>query len=246
MVLDTVFAENGLVSQVISRATAEFRSLGAELSVTGNFDRFQNVNRGGALTFGGYNPQVTNATRGVSVVVSLDGEDVATGAAALYETYERSMADVITEIGIYKSDEDRVVLTGECREWLESTSGRVMYIGGIWVKEEWKKTELSHTVVPLVPLITSTIATQVWQAQHMVSLVEWAIVAKGIADRYRVWFTKPGALWRLNGTDIPMFLCYTPPIQAVMDAKNFITQGMGALHKPLSRSASDGLTQDAA
>lgn len=235
-----------LVTAVIEKAQANFEDMGATISITGDFDAFHAVDRDGALVFGGYNPGTTNATRGVSVVVSVDGVAVATGAAGLFETYERSMADLIHEIGIYQSPSDHVTLSGDCLDWLSSVTGRVMYIGGVWVRKDHRKTRLSHTVVPLVPLITAAIAAQVWRAEHMVSLVENAIVTEGIADRYRAWFARSGAMWRLNGRDVPMALAYTAPIQAIMDAKGFMRQGMEYLQTPLSRSANSGLSPAAA
>ena len=69
-----------LVTAVIEKANATFADMGATISVTGDFDAFQAVDRDGALVFGGYNPGITNATRGVSVVVSVDSVAVATGA----------------------------------------------------------------------------------------------------------------------------------------------------------------------
>ena len=249
MILDTDFAggPGRLAQRVFALGAKAVEEHGARLEITGNFDAFSRVDRDGSLPYKGYHPDFTNATRGASLIVRKDGKAIATGAAALFETYERSMADLIHENGLYDDGgDDGVRMSRECRDWLESISGRVMYIGGIWIHRKHRKTELSRLLVPLLPLISSTIAVQLWDARHIVSLVEYPILEKGVVDRYRVWFRWPGATIRLGGRELPMILTYSAPIQATLDARGFIRSGPEYLLSPLSLPGSSDSIQRAA
>lgn len=212
----------------------------------GDFSGFQRTNRDGALVFGGFNPLATNATRGSSTVISIDGEAIATGAAALYETYERSMADLVQEIDVYQLGDDRLTLSGECLEWLSCVHGRTLFSGGIWIRKDLRGTPVSELAVPLLPLINRVVGVCRWRAEHIISLQEEAIVRKGIAKRYRVWATASGAMWRLNGKDVPMVLSYTPPIQGIMDARRVALQGVECLLSPSKQSRTVGSNRRAA
>lgn len=245
MILSTDLSRppNDMLTTVLSSTAEALAKSGATIDVNGDFSRYTSANRNGALAFGGFNPMATNATRGSSTIISVDGEVVATGATALYETYERSMADLIDEIDIYRLGHDRLTLNGDCREWLSAIQGRVLFSGGIWVRKDFRKTPLSRLAVPLLLFINRVVGVYRWNAGHIVSIQEVPVVTKGIADRYRMWAMAEGALWHLNGKEIPMVFGYAPPVQAIMDAQRVARQGMEHLVLPLKRSANVGSSQ---
>ncbi len=249
MILDTHFAggREKLARQVFAAAREEVARRGASLEITGNLDAFHAVDRGGALPFDAHHPDYTVAVRGASIVVRAGAEPIATGTAALYDTYERSMADLIRENGVYNDGAPaRIDMSRECLDWLESIAGRVMYSGGVWIRADRRKSEFSRLLVPLIPLVARTVAVQLWDAQHIVSFLEHAIAAKGIARRYRAWFAWPGMVWRARDKDVPLMLAYTAPIQATLDARAFIRSGSESLVSPSTPPERSGSIRRAA
>ena len=144
----------------------------------------------------------------------------------MFDTHERSMADVMAHHGPYRDDSaDRIEFVGDARDLLECASGRVLYSGGIWVHPDYRKTPLSRFLVPFFPLAGRMVGLGCWGVQHIITFVEGAILRKGVASRYRHWLYADGVIWHHDGAEIPMSVGYTSPLQAMYEGTNFVKRG---------------------
>lgn len=226
-----------LVFDLLGKAQACLKDFGAEITAHGGFEEYQTVDRDGAMSFGGYHPRHSSAQRGLSLIVSVDGSPVATYAGALYDTGKRSMADFLHEVGTYDDGtSDRMTASGRALAWLNAIRGKVQFSGGIWIRGDYRKSELSTLLVPLLPLIGRSLGVELWAADHIIGLIEKPIQDKGVAKRYRLLFHEPGGTWIKAGREIPLTFVYQAPIFVTYDALEFIKVGREYLASPSSPS----------
>ncbi len=234
MLIETDLAVSGdqRLMAFLERAVDELGSLGARMEIAGDFSAFQSVDRVGAHSVGTYHPDLTNAVRGTSIIIYVGDRAIATYAGAMFDTYERSMADVFSHHGPYRDESaDRIEFLGDARDLLECASGRVLYSGGIWVHPDHRKTPLSRFLVPFFPLAGRMVGLGCWGVQHIITFVEGAILTKGVASRYRHWLYADGVVWHHDGHEIGMSVGYTSPIQAIYEGNSFVKLGAGYLER---------------
>ncbi|WP_139189446.1 MULTISPECIES: hypothetical protein [Thalassobaculum] len=207
-----------------------FEGFGVTLSVHGDFEAFAAVDRLGWHTFQGYTNEHTHASRGAAILIDVDGRTIATYACGLYDAHP-NMAALIDGPGLYNDGTgDRFeIATPVCRNWFSAMRGRVGCSGGIWMNPDYRRTALSHTLVPLLPLLGRAIAVECWQADHVFALMPEDVVKKQIGARYRLSFMEPGLTWHHGETDIAFWFGYHPPLKIVHDAYEFLEQGFQAL-----------------
>lgn len=217
------------MGDLIAAGQRTLAKFGAEMTIHGDFTAFGEVDRGKAISFPGYWNEMTNADRGMTVLIHKDGETIGTYACALYLPAD-TMAEYLDEIGLHRDcTAPDIEIYGTVREWFEAMEGPSAFSGGIWVRPDLRGTELSRFLVPFLPVIGRSFAVEVWDAKHVFFMVPEVIMRKGIAERYRPLFLEPGATWHYTSPPTPLWFGYAAPVQIIKDALDFISKGPDVL-----------------
>lgn len=228
-----------LLRKLLRRARAGLAATHAvTLSIHGDFQAFGQVDREGGYAFGAYDNQFTRASRGTCIIVRYQGRKIGTYACALFDAHP-SMAGVMEGPGLYfdGSDDHLRIEAPGARKWFEAMRGKVGFSGGIWVSKHYRGTALSHTLVPLLPLLGRAIAVECWGVDHVFAMMPEQVMRKGIGQRYRLSITEPGIVWHHRGADVPMWFGYHPPLMIVHDALSFVERGLGLFDRADSEAS---------
>lgn len=218
-----------IMGDLIAAGQRSLARFGAELTIHGDFSAFEKVERNGGIVFPGYWNETTNADRGMCVLIHKDGETIGTYACGLYLPAD-TMAEYMDEVGLHRAcPSPDIEIHGTVREWFEAMEGPSAFSGGIWVRPDLRGTDLSHFLVPFLPVIGRSFAVEVWDAKHVFFMVPEIVMKKGIAERYRPLFLEPGATWHYTSPPTPLWFGYAAPVQIIKDALDFISKGPDVL-----------------
>lgn len=124
-----------------------------------------------------------------------DGEVVASQAARVYDLRQTNLQGAAADLSLFYGSANSPA-GASCQIAApagQQISGFVTYSGCGWYRPDYRGRLLST----ILPRISRALALAIWDAQFTVSFIDWALVKKGVSERYGYQNADDGV--RING-----------------------------------------------
>lgn len=236
--LDGITVKHGMRTELghfFMMADAEARRRGVTLRLHDTMHGFVAVNEAMRAVWGSpvhpvFNPYLNDMDPTNSFWISghdYRGRVVATQTARLLDLSGTNAADMISSMHMFYRDParwaasgTRCTIQGAAARAAGAVTGSVVFGGGAWYHRDYRGTGLSE----IMPRIGRNLAHTRWGNQYHISLVEDALVAKGVHLRYGYVNAAPGVKLERVFADVRIYnFVWTDPVHTSMDRAAYMS-----------------------
>jgi len=243
------FDSRDLTSWFLFQAHKQLDELGIQINLKRDFDQYMDINRANRDTWFPamplFDPEASDLTgRAFFLEARETASDsvIGTVAARSYTLIDTTLQDEIESLRLFHQDPTHSAGPGEtcsCEApGAARLSGRICYSGGGWVHPEFRGQGLTL----VLPRISRVLAHRLWQTDYTVSLVEPALVKKGVVRSYGYRKVEPGITYRnLHGEpQLDLYLVWMDRAEMLLDIGGSMLLNLAGQPEPQKQSPSRG------